>query len=185
MADDADGYGRFLSGDWNGLKKVMEIHYQGLVLYLNRYLNNLPDAEDMAEETFYTLAVKRPKYTPKAEFKTWLYRVGRNITLKHVRKSRKEILFKPEDISGYMQTGEENLSELIREEEKGMLHSAMQRLKEEYRQVLLLRYFEGMTAEEIGAVMKRSNHSVNGLLKRAKAELKQEMKREGYRYERS
>ncbi|MBO4652019.1 MAG: RNA polymerase sigma factor [Lachnospiraceae bacterium] len=185
MADGADGYRRFLGGDWNGLKEVTEEYYRGLVLYLNRYLNNMHDAEDMAEETFYTLAVKRPKYTPKAEFKTWLYRVGRNVTLKHLRKSRREILFTPEDMSGYMQSGEGNLSELIREEEAGMLRSAMQRLTEDHRQVLLLKYFEEMSAEEIGTVMNKSKHSVNGLLKRAKAALRQELKKEGYRHERS
>ena len=75
--------------------------------------------------------------------------------------------------------------QLIREEEAGMLRSAMQRLTEDHRQVLLLKYFEEMSAEEIGTVMNKSKHSVNGLLKRAKAALRQELKKEGYRHERS
>ena len=185
MDNGASSYQRFLNGDWDGLKEITEEYYRGLVMYLNRYLNNMQNAEEMAEETFFTLAVKKPVYTPDAEFKTWLYRIGRNLTLKYLRKNKREILSPPEDIAGYAQSGGGDLSELIREEEEGMIRSAITRIKEEYRQVIVLKYYEKMSAEEISAVMNRSKHSVNGLLKRAKAELKKELKREGYHHERA
>ena len=185
MDNGASSYHRFLNGDWSGLKEITEEYYRGLVQYLNRYLNNLQNAEEMAEETIFTLAVKRPAYTPEAEFKTWLYRIGRNLTLKYLRKNRKEVLYSPEMIAEYTQSDNGDLTELIRGEEVGMLRSSLTRIKEEYRQVIVLKYYEKMSAEEIGAVMNRSKHSVNGLLKRAKAALKEELKREGYRHERS
>lgn len=185
MDNGASSYQRFLNGDWDGLKEITEEYYRGLVMYLNRYLNNMQNAEEMAEETIFTLAVKRPAYTPDGEFKTWLYRIGRNLTLKYLRKNKREILSPPEDIAGYAQSGGGDLSELIREEEEGMIRSAITRIKEEYRQVIVLKYYEKMSAEEISAVMNRSKHSVNGLLKRAKAELKKELKREGYHHERA
>ena len=185
MDNGASSYHRFLNGDWNGLREITEEYYSGLVHYLNRYLNNMQNAEEMAEETIFTLAVKRPAYTPEAEFKTWLFQIGRNLTLKYLRKNKREMLYAPEDLAGYAQGGSGDLSELIREEEEGMLRSALTRIKDEYRQVIMLKYYEKMSAEEIGAVMNRSKHSVNGLLKRAKAALKEELKREGYHHERS
>ena len=110
MDNGASSYHRFLNGDWDGLREITEEYYSGLVHYLNRYLNNLQNAEEMAEETIFTLAVKRPKYTPDAEFKTWLYRIGRNLTLKYLRKHKQEILSSPEDIAGYARSGDGDLS---------------------------------------------------------------------------
>ena len=51
MDDGASSYHRFLTGDTDGLTEIVHMYYDGLVLYLNTWLNNIHDAEDMAEET--------------------------------------------------------------------------------------------------------------------------------------
>lgn len=180
MDDGASSYRRFLDGDWDGLMEIIDAYYDGLVLYLNRYLNNPQDAEDMAEETILTLTTKRPSFRGQSSFKTWLYAIGRNNALCYLRKTHREMPVSGEDLAKFAQEGSTALEECVREEEKHLLHGALQRLPEEYRRVLWLKYGEDMSVKEIALAMNRTNHSVNGLLKRARAALREELAKEGY-----
>ena len=91
-------YRRFLSGDWEGLREIIDEYYDGLVAYLNRYLRNLDDAEDMAEETILTLTTRRPTFRGEASFKTWLYGIGRNQTCAYLRENHRTVVVSPEDL---------------------------------------------------------------------------------------
>ncbi len=65
MDNGASSYHRFLAGDWDGLTEIVEEYYKGLVLYLNTFVNNLQDAEDMAEETLLVLTTQKPVFLLK------------------------------------------------------------------------------------------------------------------------
>ena len=54
-------YRRFLDGDDEGLTLIIKDYKDGLILYLNNYVNNIYIAEDLMEETFFKIAVKKPK----------------------------------------------------------------------------------------------------------------------------
>lgn len=71
----------------------------------------------------------------------------------------------------------------IREERRIILHSAMNKLKSDYRQVLWLIYFEGMSNKEAAAVMKKSVHNIEALVSRACKSLKKQLETEGFDYE--
>ena len=85
----------------------------------------------------------------------------------------------PEDFEGFEALGGDVGAELIREEEQQSVRAAMQRLRKKYRQVLWMKYFAGMNADEIAVLMNKSTQSVYGLLKRAKEKLRTELKKEG------
>ena len=158
-------YRRFLSGDWEGLREIIDEYYYGLVAYLNRYLGNLDDAEDMAEETILTLTTRRPTFRGEASFKTWLYAIGRNRTCEFLRENHRTVVVSPEDLN----------------EAAAMQESAMDGLvREENRQILALLYYDEWSVSEIATAFGKSRHSVNGTLRRAKKALEQELKREGF-----
>ena len=87
MDNGASSYHRFLEGDREGITELVDVYYDGLVLFLNTWLNNLHDAEDMAEETLVVLTTRKPEFTGQSSFKTWLYAIGRNVTGKFLRKT--------------------------------------------------------------------------------------------------
>ena len=60
---------------------------------------------------------------------------------------------------------------LDRAEQRGKVSAALDQLDEDHRQVLLLRYFEGLSADEVGALMGRSAGAVRSLTARALTEL--------------
>lgn len=68
----------------------------------------------------------------------------------------------------------------LHEERKVELHRALRRLKPEYRQVLWLIYFEGMTGKETSRIMKKTVHIVETLAYRARRALKEKLNREGF-----
>lgn len=52
---------RYLDEDNDGLKEIVETYFDGLMLYLNLFVRNLSEAEELAEETLFQLISKRPE----------------------------------------------------------------------------------------------------------------------------
>lgn len=180
MEQGADNYCRFLKGDWDGFAEIVREYYDGLVFYLNSYLHNLSDAEDMAEETFLVLTTKKAKYKGSSSFKTWLYAIGRNVARKYLRKNGRNVAMSQEDLDKMICGEQDVASGLFAEEEKRHLHRCLRRLLPDYQSVLWLKYFENMKMQDVAVVMNKSLHSVNHLVQRAREALREEMKKEGY-----
>ena len=183
MDKGTESYRKFYeNGDESGLAEIINDYKDGLILYLNGFVNNIHIAEELTENTFVLLGTKRPRNKGKASFKTWLYTIGRNIAIDYIRKAsrKKEI-----HLADYESVSEEKELEdaFIRNEAKIAVHQAMKNLKNEYRQVLWLSYFENLSNKEISMVMKKSEHAIETLCYRARNALKKELEKEGFEYE--
>lgn len=177
-----DSYRRFLKGDNSGIEEIIRMHSDGLILYLNGYVNNLTVAEEVTVETFVKLVLKRPHFSQQSAFKTWLYTIGRNTAIDHLRRSKNTVL--PLDDCLQVCDEETNLERsYIRQEDKRMLHQCMKKLKQEYRQVLWLAYLEGFTYPEISRILRKTTHNVETIAYRARRALKRILTQEGYVYE--
>ncbi len=183
MDSGAECYRRFLSGDNSGLVEIIRDYKDGLIFYLRGFTDNIYQAEELAEDTFVKLVTKRPRFGQKSCFKTWLYTIGRNVALDCARRRTRHPEV-PYDCCPELVSEETNLERsYICEERSILLHRAIQELKPEYRQVLWLIYFEGFSNREAAAVMKRSIHSVETLVYRARAALKTKLAEEEFIYE--
>lgn len=178
--DGAEYYRRFLDGDDEGMVEIIRVYKDGLILYLNGIVGNIHTAEDIMEETFVKLTVKKPKYSERCSFKTWLYTIGRNAAVDHLRRHKAKDI--PLDELELADKEDLELS-YIKEEQKITLHRALAKLKAEYRQVLYLSFFEDLSNAEIANVMRKSRRQVENLIYRAKQSLKNELEKEGFTYE--
>ena len=179
MDNGASSYRRFLAGDDNGLADIIRAYRDGLIFYLNGFVNDIHTAEDLAEDVFIKIAVKKPAFREKSSFKTWLYAIGRNEAYQNLRRRRLvyvplDALPEAADLYEAPETG------YFRTEQYRALHACMARVKSEYHQVLWLYYFENFSAKEISAVMHRSVHNVDTLLCRARKAVKRELEKEGF-----
>jgi len=182
MDNGASSYRRFLDGDDNSLVEIIRIYNDGLTLYLNSFVNNIPVADELSEEAFVKIGVKKPHFSGKSSFKTWLYAIGRNVAIDYVRKSSKESCVSIDDCAE--QADDETLEKnFLKEEQKIILHKAMHKLKAEYRQVLWLIYFEELSSKETAKIMKKSVHNIETLAYRARQSLKSELEKECFNYE--
>lgn len=182
MDNGAEYYRFFLNGDKEALNKLIHEYWDGLALYLSSFFDSFTEAEEMTEETFLKLYTDKPIFSGKSTFKTWLYSVGRNTTLYHIRKrkNRRETFIEDNfDISDKVDI--ENSQ--IKAEDKKQLLKAMGKLNPDYRQVLYLVYFEEFTNTETAKIMKKSERQVRNLLYRSKVTLKEILLREGFKYD--
>ena len=182
MDNGSSSYSRFLAGDREGLRDIIYEYREGLILYLNSFVQNIHTAEDLAEDTFTELAIKKPKFSGKSSFKTWLYAIGRNISAKYLRKHTK-LNVVPLESQEYF-ADEENIErDYLKSEQKQIVHLALRNMKLDYRQVLYLTFFEGFSNEEAAIIMKKSRKQIENLLYSAKASLKTYLERSGFEYE--
>ena len=183
MDNGASSYRRFLDGDDQGIAEIVGEYKDGLILYINYYVSNVFVAEELAEDTFFRLMTKKPKFAGKSSFKTWLYAIGHNVAVDHIRHRFKERTLSLEEAERCLRE-EESLEDLyIREEQKRTIHKALATLSAEYRAVLWLTYFEDFSSKEAANILKKSDRQMANLLYRAKQSLKAKLEKEGFVYE--
>ena len=183
MDNGACSYRRFLDGDDNGFVEIIKDYKDGLTIYLCSITGNVHTAEDLTEDTFVRIITKKPKFSGKSTFKTWLYTIGRNIAIDFLRKKSVNTEVSQQELAE-LRSDELLLEQLcIKEEEKRELHRAMKRIPPVYHQVLWLTYFEEFSNKETAEVMKKSVHNIETLLYRARKSLKEELEKEGFVYE--
>ena len=180
MEHGAENYKKYLSGDGGGLTEIVREYRDGLILYINGIVRDISAAEDIAEDTFLRLIVKKPSFGGASSFRTWLYGIGRHLAYDRLRKEKPESSL-PLDEN---EKDEEEIEAAVIKSESGkILHSCLKRLSEDKYELIWLSYFEDMSAKEIAAVTGKSEGAVFKALSRTRAELKQMLLKEGFSYE--
>lgn len=182
MDNGASSYRRFLEGDKNALTEIIRDYRDGIVLYVCSFTQNICIAEEIAEEVFIKLYVKKPEFSGKSTFKTWLYSIGRFTAVDYIRKNSKLVSVPIDDFYS-LEDKTEIEKNYIKDEQRIMLHKAMQNLASDYRQVLYLIYFEDFDTSQTAKIMHKTNRQITYLLYRAKKSLKSELERKGFSYE--
>ena len=173
-------YSRFLEKrSEEDFRILLKRHREGLTLFLYSITGNMDDAEELMLDAFAETAAGA-KFFGRSSFKTWLFSIGKNLALMRLRKRR----FRTEELSG---RNEEALSEppefdILRKEQNRQLYEALSLLKEEYRIVLVLLYFEDMTHEEAAKVMGKTKRQIYHLVERGRNALKERLERMGFDY---
>lgn len=181
MDNGMDSYQRFLEGDDSALAELIGGYKDGLMLYLNSFVRDVATAEELTEEVFVKLVLKKPRFSQRSSFKTWIYAIARNTAIDYLRRNQRQDA--PLEEYPHLSDEAELERSYIYEEEKRLLHTCMKRLKPEYRQVLWLVYFEGFSCRQIGRIMKKTTHGVETLAYRARVALKKILIKEGFTYE--
>jgi len=183
MEKGLESYLRFLKGDQAALKTVIELYWDNMLLFINSYVHNLSDAEDIAQEALIRLSVKRPKFVYENQLKAYLFKICRNLSINHLRKQKHHTEMSQElteNIEDEMLKVEERmeLNDSIR-----ILHHAMMKLKQEYQEVLYLRYFEELTVPECAKILKCSEKQAASVSYQARQQLRNILEKEGYTVE--
>ena len=183
MDNGASSYRRFLDGDDRGIADIVEEYKDGLILYLNGYVNNIYTAEELTEDTFFRLITKKPRFSGRSSFKSWLYAIGRNVAVDHIRRASKIADTPIEDMETYLSDEASIEDAYITDESRRTLHKALSKLIPDYRNVLWLIYFEDFSNGDAAVAMKKNERQIRNLLYRAKQALKNELDKEGFTYE--
>ncbi len=122
------------------------------------YTRNRADADDVFQEVFLRYFRRAPAFETEEHRKAWLLRV----TINRAKSCLSKMLHEPQETADAAPfSAPESLE----------LHEALLRLAPKYRTVILLFYYEGYTAEEIGALLHRKPSTVRTQLTRARSRL--------------
>ncbi|MEK8128004.1 sigma-70 family RNA polymerase sigma factor [Paenibacillus filicis] len=134
------------------------------------------DAQDLTQETFIKVIQHIDKHRIENSFSSWIYAIAVN-SLKDFRRKRKEVFL--EDYSLDLDVTSDALTEdiVIRNEEKRYLREMIQQIPPRYRIVLLLRFTNDLSYEEIARILNGSVNQISVDLYRAKKILKKLLSR--------
>lgn len=174
MEQDKEDYDLFLSGDKAGFERLVLRYKDGLIQFIARYIGDLYQAEDLAQDVFVEILLHPERYRRDTSFKTYLYTIGHNKTVDFIRKNKPLTLVGEYEETEIMQKDEALLEErVIQEEEKRELYQAMKKLKPEYEHVLFLIDLEELSYAETAKILGKSENQVRILIYRARKKLKQ------------
>lgn len=180
MQSDSELYQGFLAGNDEYLEQLMTLYGDELMYYINGYIHDLDDSEDLMIEAFARIMLKRPKIAD-GKFKAYLFKTGRHLAARfHSIFSRAEV-FNIDDLE--MEPADpEVLEDTVEgEEQKEVLHRCMGRLDHDMQEALWLVYFRGMSYRDAAIVMRVTEKRIDHLLDRAKKKLREEIEKEGYK----
>ena len=169
-------YSRYLAEHAeDDFRTLLERHRESLVLFLYSYVHSMEDAEELMLDAFAEAAAGAG-FSGRSTFKTWLFSIGKKKGMMRLRKQRRV------PICDETNAESEDLPEfgVLRKERNLQLYRALRRLKTEYRQVLILLYFEQMSPEEAARVMGKTRKQTYNLAERGKKALRSELEGMGY-----
>jgi len=174
-------YELYLGGDDAAFESFVAMYEDELARFINGMLRDSREAQHLTVETFSQLILNKKKFAGGSSIKTYLFAIGKNIALRHIKKRGKEQHISYEEIAEKAHDESGTPGDIVeRRESRHLLHNAILKLKEDHRVVLTLIYFEDMSYMQAGRFMGKSETQIRGLAHRAKAALKKELEGSGH-----
>lgn len=171
MDNGAMSYRRYLDGDKSAFAELEEMYFEHLTFFVNRYVNDIESAKDIAIDSFVELVVHPHRFKFKTPLKTYLFAIGRNKAINYAKRRNR---FKIVDLSEAERAAEyDSLEEtVIAGEQKRRENAAVSELPEDMRVAVHLIYFENLSYDDAARIMKKNRKQVYNLMYRAKAALR-------------
>jgi len=156
------------AGNLSAFESLVVKHSPGLYSFIYRLVNNQTDAEELTQQTWVKAWQNISRFQERSSFKTWLFRIGINLTLNY--KTRRRPV---EKLAESMTIESKHLpeEEYLRKRRQELVRCVLQELTAEQRTALILSVYEQLSYKEIAQIMGKSVRAVDSLLVRAKAKL--------------
>jgi len=150
-----------LNGDQRAFAELVELYKDKIYHLAYRMLSNRHEAEDIVQETFLRVYRNLDRYDDKQKFSTWIYRIATNLCIDRLRKRKPTYsldaeMNDQEGIDGYSIIPSDNVTpetELLLSETQSMIYEAIDSLPVKYRSVMILRYLQDLSLQEISDVL--------------------------------
>ena len=153
-------------------------HLDAIYRYIYFRVADKDEAEDLTEDVFFRAWEALGRYKPgQYPFTSWLYRIAHNITVDHHRKRPNATLADAEFQRDLSETG--STEQIVEHNQDAQaIANAIKRLDGEEQQVVILRFVEGLSHQEVADVIGKSNESSRVILHRALARLSRYLKQD-------
>ena len=152
------------------LEKFITENLDGAYRFAYSYTRNETSAEDVVSESVVKALKSVNSLKNQAYLKTWFYKIIINTALSHIKKESKLVYLNPESSPTIEPFAEDYSSLSFRE--------LIDKLEPKYKSIIILRFFEDMTLEEIAMTLEENINTIKTRLYRGLKLLKIEMEEE-------
>jgi len=160
-----------VNGDGDSFTELCRRYYPAMVAIAHSIVGDRHLAEDAAQQAFAKAALKLPQLANKARFGRWVGAICRNAARDMLRTTRPVHCIE-ESSAAAVESADNPAAEAVRK--------ALGKLAASAREVIYLRFYDGMSYEQISAVLGISEQAINGRLRRAKRILAEHLRRNGF-----
>ncbi len=165
---------RTLTGNLAAYEELVLRYQQTVFGVVYRFLQTKEEAEDITQESFIKCYQKLDKFDQGKPFAPWIYRIASNTALSRLRwLKRRPFLTVGEDI---LQLADNETADpattLLVEEEKDEIAQCLSQLKPLDRLVIILRYYEELSYDEMAYILKTRRNTIEVRLYRARKKLR-------------
>ncbi len=160
-----------IDGDADSFTELCRRYYPAMVAIAHSIIGDRHLAEDAAQQVFAKAAVKLPQLKRKSQFAGWLAAICRNAA-RDMARSRETLAVNVDLSAVAANSGHDSTAEVVRE--------ALSKLSASAREVIFLRFYDGLSYEQISAVLGISEQAINGRLRRAKKKMAEHLKHHGF-----
>tara|TARA_R110002073_G_scaffold308333_7_gene478262 strand:- start:10673 stop:11245 length:573 start_codon:yes stop_codon:yes gene_type:complete len=166
---------RALQGDRAAFTRLVEVNQDRLFASMLQVTGSPDEAEEVVQEAFIRAFVKLDTFQRNSQFFTWLYRIAFNSALSRRRKKRARISLDQFREKNGLEVVDQSSGvdePMLQRERVAMVRTAMERLTDEHRSILVLREMEERSYETIAEILEISIGTVRSRLSRARHQLK-------------
>jgi RNA polymerase sigma-70 factor (ECF subfamily) len=137
------------------LHALVEQYQYRLVRYLIYLLGRHDEVDDLVQETWLRVLERGRSYDGRSRFEPWLFTIARHLAIDHLRKRRTVSLEAEDDGESPLPASSDPSPFILaaRTEDSQRLAQSMQTLDFMYREVLVLRFQEDLSLQEVAAVI--------------------------------
>jgi RNA polymerase sigma-70 factor (ECF subfamily) len=154
-------------GDQDAFRALFETHKDKVYSIALRYAGDPAAAMDISQDTFLKLMDRIGQFRGDSNFDSWLYRMVVNSCLDYRRRQKRWMPMVEEFFDTFRAPQPSALQGLMRDEMQGQVQDVVAKLAPEHRIVVVLRYTEGLSYEEIAEILQCSKGTVASRLNRA------------------
>jgi len=173
--DDGELMLRYARGDMRAFETLYRRHRGALYRYLARQTRNTETANDLFQDVWSKVIMSRERYEPRAQFRTFLYRIARNCFIDHSRRSfvRNESNSGPDGWEAALPGSEQDRPDTRAEQAQlsARYRAALSALPAEQREAFLL-YESGLSLDEIAHISAVGTETAKSRLRYAVAKLR-------------
>lgn len=150
---DEEALAGFVHGDLSQFEGLVRRYERPLLGFIYRYLGDRARSEELAQEAFLRVFRHASRFDPSLSFRTWLYAIALNLCRHEAKRRVTETEWRRRQAVGEPASDDSPVARAQREETVSAVRSAVAALPDEQRAVLVMRVYQGLSYEEIAAVI--------------------------------
>tara|TARA_B000000477_G_scaffold53748_1_gene45254 strand:- start:289 stop:867 length:579 start_codon:yes stop_codon:yes gene_type:complete len=166
----------FQNGDRNAYTQLVTRYRDKIISFLYRYMHDMDSAEDLAQEAFFKVYLKKDSYKETYKFSTWLFTIASNLAKTELRKLKRRKTSSISDInkdgnSDNIFTTGDNIEKIANNESK-LLEKALAELEHDYKIIIILREIQELSYDVISRILQLPLGTVKSRINRGKLKLR-------------